>query len=153
MSNDKITVTFVVNRDIWEIAKYKLPCTRSKYLEDCLRRAIYSKNEIQQLEKEIESEKAIIIAKEEKLKRLKEFTQENSSNIDSINEAMKTVFKIVFAHDSISKAQIIHIARSNFIEPDVLTEHIKKQDIKITEYTSDEKETTVKKSKSIYDSR
>lgn len=150
MAKNKITVTFTVDKDIWEVSKYRLPCSRSKYLEDCLRRAIYSDNEIEKLEKEIASERSELIAKEEKLQKLKEFRANNSSNEKAIKKAMVTVYNIVGSHDSISKAQIIHIAKSNFLEPDVLTDVIKKADIRITEYTADEKETTVKKSKSIY---
>ena len=153
MGNNKITVTFTVDKDIWKISKYKLPCSRSKYLEDCLRRAIYSDNEIDRLEKEIASEEAEIMAKKEKLQKLKEFRTANSSNEKSIKKAMITVHNITSYHNSISTAQIIHIAESNFLNPDVLTDVIKKEGIKITEYTQEEKETTVKKSKTIYNSR
>ena len=84
---------------------------------------------------------------------MKEFRKANSSNEKSINKAMITVHNIVNAHDSISEAQIIYISESNFLNPEVLAEVVKKEGIKITEYTAEEKETTVKKSKSIYDSR
>ena len=153
MAKNRITVAFTVDKDIWQVAKYKLPCSRSKYLEDCLRRAIYSENEIETLEKEIAKEKADIVAKEEKLQKLKEFRTANSSNEESIRKAMITVYNIVNAHDSVSEAQIIHIAEGNFLNPDVLTDVIKKEGIRITKFTAEEKETTVKKSKSIYDSR
>ena len=153
MAKNKITVTFTVDKDIWQIAKYKLPCNRSKYLEDCLRKAIYSENEIDVLEKEIAKEKSDLIAKEEKLQKLKEFRKANSSNEESIKKAMKTVLKIVLNNDSISEAQIVHISESNFIEPEVLIEIIKKEGIKITKYTAEELDTSYKKSKAIYDSR
>ena len=151
MAKKRISVTFKVDKDIWEVAKYRLPCSRSKYLEDCLRRAIYSDNEIEKLEKEISKEKAELIAKEEKLQKLKEFRANNSSNEKAIKKAMITVYNIVGSHDSISKAQIIHIAKSNFLEPDILADVIKKEGIKITEYTAEENVTTVRKSKTIYD--
>ena len=150
MAKSKITVTFTVDKDIWEVAKYKLPCSRSRYLESCLIKAVYSENEIDVLEKEIAKDKEELIAKEEKLKKLKEFTAANSSNEESIKKAMITVHNITSAHDSISEAQIIHISKSNFINPEVLTEIIKKEGIKITEFTAEEKETTVKKSKTIF---
>ena len=150
MASNKITVTFTVDKDIWEVAKYKLPCSRSRYLESCLIKAVYSENEIDILEKQIAKEKKELIAKEEKLKKLKEFTEANSSNEQAINKAMITVHNIVNAHDSISEAQIIHIAKSNFLNPEVLTEIIKKEGIKITEFTAEETETSVKKSKTIF---
>ena len=153
MAKNKITVTFTVDKDIWQIAKYKLPCNRSKYLESCLRKAIYSENEIETLEKEIAKEKSDLIAKEEKLQKLKEFRTANSSNEESIKTAMKTVLKIVLNNDSISEAQIVHISESNFIEPEVLIDVIKKEGIKITKYTPEEIDTSYKKSKAIYDSR
>ena len=150
MAKNKITVAFTVDKDIWEIAKYRLPCSRSRYLESCLIKAIYSDNEIDLLEKQIAKEKKELIAKEEKLKKLKEFREANSSNEQAINKAMITVHNIVNAHDSISEAQIIHIAKSNFLNHEVLTNVIEKEEIKITEYTAEEKETTVKKSKTIF---
>ena len=153
MAKNKITVAFTVDKDIWEIAKYRLPCSRSRYLESCLIKAIYSDNEIDLLEKQIAKEKKELIAKEEKLKKLKEFREANSSNEQTINKAMITVHNIVNAHDSISEAQIIHISKSNFLNPEVLTDIIKKEGIRITEYTIEEKETTVKKSKTIYNTR
>ena len=150
MANNKITVTFTVDKDIWEVSKYRLPCSRSKYLEGCLIKAIYSDNEIDILEKQIAEDKKELIAKEEKLKKLKEFTEANSSNEQAIKKAMITVHNIVSNRDSISKAQIIHISKSNFLNPDVLTEIIKKEGISITEFTIEEEQTTVKKSKTIF---
>ena len=153
MAINKINVTITIDKDIWQIAKYKLPCNRSKYIEGCLRKAIYSENEIDTLEKEIEKEKADLLAKEEKLQKLKEFRTANSSNEEAIKKAMKTVFKIVLANDSISEAQVVHISKSNFIEPEVLTDVIKKEGIKITKYTPEEIDGSYKKSKADYNSR
>ena len=150
MGKRRITASFTVDEDLWRIAKYKLPDGRSQFLENCLREAIYSENEIETLEKEIALEEKDLIARKEKLKELKDFREANSSNEESIRNAMIIVYNIANAHDSISEAEIIHIAESNFIKPKVLTDYVKKAGIKITKFRAEEKETSVRKSKTIF---
>lgn len=150
MSKNKVTVSITVDKDIWEIAKYKLPCNRSRYLESCLIKAVYSDNEIDVLEKEIVNEEKELLAKKEKLNKLKEFREANSSNKDKIDKAMNIVYSIVNKHKCISEAQIIHISNSNFLNTEVLTDIIKNKGIKITKFTAEEKEINIKKSKSIF---
>ena len=150
MAKRRITATFTVDEDLWKISKYKLPEGRSKFLENCLRKVVYSENEIETLQKEIALEEKDLIAKKEKLEELENFREANSSNEESIKRAMIIVYNIVNAHDSISEAEIIYIAEGNFIKPEVLTEVIKKEGIKITKFRAEEKETTVKKSKTIF---
>ena len=150
MAKRRITATFTVDPDLWLISKYKLPEGRSKFLENCLRKVVYSENEIDTLRKEIALEEKDLIAKKEKLEELEKFTEANSSNEEAIKSAMKIVYNIVNAHDSISESEIIFIATGNYLKPEVLTDIIKKEGIEITKFRAEEKETTVKKSKTIF---
>lgn len=150
MGKRKITASITVDEDLWRIAKYEFPEGRSTFIENCLRKAIYSENKIDNLKTEIALEEKDLVAKKVKLEELERFREANSSNEKSIRIAMKTVYNIVNAHDSISKSEIIHIAEGNLLKPEVLTEVIKKEGIKITKFRAEEKVTTVKKSKSIY---
>lgn len=133
------TVTITIDSDLWRIAGVLLPCSRSKFIENQLREYINSKNEIEELEREVEREKQSIKAKEEKIKHLKEIRDLNNKNKEVIFKAMETVRNIVFEHDAISKSQIEFIASKNTISADVLTAEIKKENIKISEYTTDYK--------------
>lgn len=133
------TVTITIDEDLWTIAGVLLPCSRSKYIETQLRQYINSINEIEQLEREVEKEKQSIRAKEEKIKHLKEIREINNKNKEVIFKAMETVRNIVFNNNAISKTQIEYIASNNTIDTDILIAEIKKENIKITEYTQDYK--------------
>lgn len=133
------TVTITIDEDLWRISGALLPCSRSKFIENQLREYINSNNEIEQLEKEVEKEKQQIQAKEEKIRHLKEIRELNNHNKEVIFKAMNTVRDIVFNIGAISKSQIEFIASNNTIDSDVLTAEIKKEGIKITEFTQDYK--------------
>ena len=138
------TVTITIDSDLWELASILLPCSRSAFIERMLRQYINSVNEIEQLELEIKQEEEATQVKREKLKELKRVRELNNKNEELISNAMRTVFNIVVKHGSISKKQIIDIANINLIETEVLEERIKKENIKISSYTSDFKEETIK---------
>ena len=133
------TVTITIDEDLWKISGFFLPCSRSKFIENQLREYINSKNEIEQLEKEVEKEKQQIQAKEEKIRHLKEIRELNNRNEEVIFKAMETVRKIAFNNGAISKKQINDVASINMIDNDILTAKIKKENIKITEFTQDYK--------------
>ena len=145
MSNNKITATFTIDKDIWQLAKVLLPCGRSQFIERQIVQYINSIDDIEQLEKEIKEEKQALAIKEHKLQELKNIREKNTQNKDKINKAMETVFKIVLNHGEISETQIKDIANINFIDELILKDNIKKQGFKITKYTNEEHETTIKK--------
>lgn len=131
------TVTITVDEDLWRIAGALLPCSRSKFLETQLRTYLNSIDDIEKLEKELKEEKQAIKVKEEKIKQLREMRELNNENKEIIFKAMETVRSIVFEHNAVSKTQIKFIASSNGLDEDVLTGEIKKENIKIAEYTQD----------------
>lgn len=133
------TVTITIDEDLWRIAGVLLPCSRSKFVENQLRQYINSNNEIERLEEEVKKEKQAIQAKEEKIQHLKEIRELNNKNKEVIFKAMETVRKIAFNNGGISKKQINDVAAINTIDKDILTGEIKKENIKITEYTQDYK--------------
>ena len=147
MSNNKITATFTIDKDIWDLAKVLLPCNRSKFIERAIVQYINSIDDIEQLEKEIKEERQALAIKEQKLQELKDIKERNTKNKEKINKAMETVFKIVLEHDEISETQIKDIANINLIDEVILKEKVKKQGFRITKYTKEEHETTVKKLK------
>lgn len=145
MKSNKITVAITIDKDIWELSKVLLPCNRSKFIERSLVQYINSIDDIEQLEKEIKQDKQSLAIKEHKLQELKNIREKNTQNKDKINKAMETVFKIVLNNDEISETQIRDIANINFIDETILKEKVIKQGFKITKYTKEEHETTVRK--------
>lgn len=145
MKSNKINVTIRIDKDIWELAKIMLPCSRNAFIEKQLRSYINSVDEIKQLEKEIEENKQEIALKQEKLNHLKEVREKNNRNKERIYKALETVFNIVREHGEISENQINYISNHNNISREILTTEIKKLNFKITKYTKEEKETTIRK--------
>ena len=145
MKGNKITATFTIDRDIWELAKVLLPCSRSNFIEKSIVNYINSIDDIETLQKEIKEEKQRIAIKEQKLEELIKVREKNTNNKEKIGKAMETVFKIVFNNGEISQTQIKDIAKINLINDSVLYAEIEKQGFKITKYTQQERETTVNK--------
>lgn len=140
MKGNKINVTIRIDKDLWELAKMVLPCSRNAFIERQLTSYLHSIDEISELEKEITQDRQELQAKEEKLEHLKEIRALNDKNEDKIKDAMMTVFKIISEHDEISESQITNIAGINSISRDVLLREIKKHNFKISKYTQDERE-------------
>lgn len=144
MKSNKINVTIRIDKDIWELAKIMLPCSRNAFIEKQLKNYVDSIDEIKQLEQEIEEANQSLAIKQEKLNHLKEIRERNNRNKETINKAMETVFNIVQEHGEISESQITYIANHNNINRSVLVGEIKKFKFKISKYTKEEKETTIK---------
>ena len=147
MSSNKITVAITIDKDIWTLADVLLPCNRSKFIEKSIVNYINSIDDIDELEKEMREEEQKLAIKKHKLQEMKKVRDENTKNEDKINKAMETAFKIILAHGEISEGQIKNIAHLNMIDSSVLRDRIDKQGFKITKYTKEERETTVKKLK------
>lgn len=144
MKSNKINVTIRIDKDIWELAKIMLPCSRNAFIEKQLKNYVDSIDEIKQLEQEIEEANQSLAIKQEKLNHLKEIRERNNRNKETINKAMETVFNIVQEHGEISESQITYIANHNNINRSILVGEIKKFKFKISKYTKEEKETTIK---------
>lgn len=138
------TVTITIDSDLWELSSIMLPCSRSSFIERQLRNYINSSNEIEELKEQIKKEKEATKIKEEKLEELIRIRELNNKNEKLIAKAMETVHNIVLKHKFISKQQILNIANINLIEANVLEDIIKKEGIKISFYTEDFTEKTIK---------
>lgn len=144
MKSNKINVTIRIDKDIWELAKIMLPCSRNAFIEKQLKNYVDSIDEIKQLEQEIEEANQSLAIKQEKLNHLKEIRERNNRNKETINKAMETVFNIVQEHGEISESQITYIANHNNINRSVLVGEIKKFKFKISKYTKEEKKPLLK---------
>lgn len=144
MKSNRINATFTIDKDVWQLARVLLPCDRSKFIERAIINYINSIDDIAQLEKEIEDDRQALAIKEHKLAEMKRVRDENTRNKEKINNAMQTAFKIVLNHGEISEGQIRDIAHINLIDDVFLREQIVKQGFKITKFTKEEHETTLK---------
>lgn len=147
MSSNRITVAITIDKDIWTLADVLLPCNRSRFIEKAIIDYINSIDDVEELEREIKEDENKLAIKRRKLSEMKKVRDENTKNEAKINKAMETAFKIVLAHDEISEGQIRNIAHLNMIDTSVLRDRIERQGFKITKFTKEEHETTVKKLK------
>lgn len=141
MKREKVNATIRIDKEIWELSKILLPCSRNAFIEKQLIRYINSLDDIEELEREINEDKANLQAKEEKLNDLIQMREFNNKNKEIIDKAMGVVFDIIKEHGEVSKTQINFIAHNNHISEDVLTSEIKKRNLKISPYTKETGET------------
>ena len=144
MKSNRINATFTIDKDVWDLAKVLLPCDRSKFIERSIVTYINSLDDIAQLEREIEDDEQALAIKRHKLDEMKKVRDKNTRNKEKINKAMQTAFKIVLNHGAISEGQIKDIANINFIDETFLRKQIVEQGFKITKYTQEERETSLK---------
>jgi len=141
MKREKVNATIRIDKEIWELSKILLPCSRNAFIEKQLIRYINSLDDIEELEREINEDKANLQAKEEKLNDLRQMREFNNKNKEIIDKAMSVVFDIIKEHGEVSKTQITFIANNNHISEDVLTSEVKKRNLKISPYTKKTEET------------
>lgn len=141
MKREKVNATIRIDKEIWELSKILLPCSRNAFIEKQLIRYINSLDDIEELEREINEDKANLQAKEEKLNDLRQMREFNNKNKEIIDKAMSVVFDIIDKHGEVSKTQITFIAGHNHISEDVLTSEVKKRNLKISPYTKKTEET------------
>ena len=141
MKREKVNATIRIDKEIWELSKILLPCSRNAFIEKQLIRYINSLDDIEELEREINEDKANLQAKEEKLNDLRQMREFNNKNREIIDKAMRVVFDIIGEHGEVSKTQITYIANNNHISEDVLTSEVKKRNLKISPYTKKTEET------------
>lgn len=141
------THSFTCDNDVWELAGILLGNKRSKFIENQLKEYINAHNDIDELRKEIEDDEQSLNAKKQKLADLQEIQKRNSQNKEKMNQAMETVHRIVNNphNDGISEQQIRNVAAANEIDKKELRKIIKKEDIKITKFTADVNESSMKK--------
>jgi len=144
MKGDKITVSLRIDKNLWELAKMVLPCSRNAFIERQLRTYLNSIDEIKELENEIEQDTQDLQAKKERLEHLIEIRKRNDANVELMTEAMTTVFNIVHSNGEISHEQIDFIAGSKKMTREALIKEIKKNNFKIVKYTKGEKESRLK---------
>lgn len=147
MKSNRINATFTIDKGVWELAKVLLPCDRSKFIERAIVNYINSIDDIDQLKREIEDDEQALAIKKHKLSEMERVRDENTKNAEKISNAMQTAFKIVLNHGAISESQIKDIANINLIDDRFLRKKIVEQGFKITKYTQEEHETTLKKVK------
>ena len=123
----KTRTTISIDKEIWDLLKLKLPCSRSQFFENKAREYIFTSASIEELRKEISQMQVELNSKKAYLKEQEKLQKVNDNNINLINNALVTVRKIHSNQkEIIGLNQIYNVARINGLSPEKLEKEIKK---------------------------
>ena len=124
---NKIRATISIDKEIWDLLKLKLPCSRSQFFEDKAREYIFTNPSLDKLREEISQMEMDLRSKKAYLKEQQELQEANDKNINLINKALATVRKIHSNQkELIGLNQIYNVARMNGLTPDKLEKEVRK---------------------------
>ncbi len=124
---NKIRATISIDKEIWDLLKLKLPCSRSQFFEDKAREYIFTNPSLDKLREEISQMEMDLRSKKAYLKEQQELQEANDKNINLINKALATVRKIHSNQkELIGLNQIYNVARMNGLTPEKLEKEVKK---------------------------
>ena len=124
---NKIRATISIDKEIWDLLKLKLPCSRSQFFEDKAREYIFTNPSLDKLREEISQMEMDLRSKKAYLKEQQELQEANDNNINLINKALATVRKIhLNQKELIGLNQIYNVARMNGLTPEKLEKEVKK---------------------------
>ena len=132
MRNKKrINTTF--DNELWELLQLQFGSRRVEILEELARARLFGEKSIEDLEREIEHDKAEIRAKEEMLEEMKRVRAMNDNNKALIQKAMGTIRRIIENQGNIiGLNQINDVSRINGLSCNILQKETKKiEDIQI----------------------
>lgn len=132
MRNKKrINTTF--DNELWDLLFLEFGSRRVEILEEMARARLFGETSIEDLENEIEYDKAQLKIKEERLEELKRVRDMNDSNQRLINKAMATIRKLLYNQGQvIGLNQISNVSKINGLSFNVLKKETQKlEDIQI----------------------
>lgn len=131
-SKKKVTIT--IDPIIWEVAKEKLPCGRSEFIEDQLRKGIgFADDKETKLRKEIGKRQEEINVLESQLCKIREEKLKKTETRKDLTQITSTLERIKEKSGVIGKNQIRNLSKHQDIEYGVLVDLCNNIDLKIVE--------------------
>lgn len=127
----RINTTF--DNELWDLLLLQYGSRRVEILEDLARARLFGEKSIEDLEMEIEHDKAELKAKEKMLEEMKRVRDMNDNNKALIQKAMATIRRIIENQGNIiGLNQINNVSRINGLSCSILQKETKKiKDIQI----------------------
>lgn len=129
---NKVRRNIYIDKDVWELLEYKLPCSRSSFFEKKAREYLNLNNEVEELERELKEHQSIIKDIESELDKLKKLRENNNKNESLIEQAMITIRRAYTKQGYVESATVMGVANINGLSFDILIKECKKQGIKVT---------------------
>ncbi len=128
------TITFVCNKDLWERAKYELPMSRSKFIENQLRAYLDGElDSTQILTEKINKKQVELELLNQKLDELNKKKERQMKNKHLFDKSMDIVDRIVSIHGKIGISQLRNIAKQQDVPFEEFVKHCNENSVNIVE--------------------
>ena len=130
----KVRKNIYIDKDVWDLLEYKLPCSRSSFFEKKAREYLNLNNELEELKRELKEHQAIIKDMESEIERLERLRELNNKNEKLIEQAMIPINRAFNKMGYVQKSTLIGVANINGLDIDILEKECLKQGIKISKF-------------------
>ena len=130
----KVRKNIYIDKDVWDLLEYKLPCSRSSFFEKKAREYLNLNNELEELKRELKEHQAIIKDMESEIERLERLRELNNKNEKLIEQAMIPINRAFNKMGYVQKSTLIGVANINGLDIHILEKECLKQGIKISKF-------------------
>ena len=131
---NKVRKNIYIDKDVWDLLEYKLPCSRSSFFEKKAREYLNLNNELEELKRELKEHQSIIKDMESEIERLEKLRESNNKNEKLIEQAMIPINRAFNKMGYVQKSTVIGVANINGLDIDILEKECLKQGIKISKF-------------------
>lgn len=128
---NKVRKNIYIDKDVWDLLEYKLPCSRSSFFEKKAREYLNLNNELEELKRELKEHQSIIKDMESEIERLEKLKEMNNKNETLISEAMLPLNRAFNKLGYVENSTVIRVANMKGLDVYILEKECKKQGIKI----------------------
>lgn len=129
---NKVRRNIYIDKDVWDLLEYKLPCSRSSFFERKAREYLNLNNELEELKRELKEHQSIVKDMESEIERLEKLRELNNQNENLIEQAMIPIRRAFLRLGYVEESTVIGVANINGLSFDILEKECKKQGIKIS---------------------
>lgn len=131
---NKVRKNIYIDKDVWDLLEYKLPCSRSSFFEKKAREYLNLNNELEELKRELKEHQSIIKDMESEIERLEKLRESNNKNEKLIEQAMIPINRAFNKMGYVQKSTVIGVANINGLDIGILEKECLKQGIKISKF-------------------
>lgn len=140
MTNKK-KVNITIDEDIWELAKTKLPTSRSQFIENQIRLALQNESDEAKLIKEISQLQDEINVKQARLCQLREQKRQQNTNTKDNIKIKEILTRFHKARGFVAENQLRQLSKTQDIDYDIIYNLAVSMNIPIRTYYEPEHET------------
>ena len=122
---NKVRKNIYIDKDVWDLLEYKLPCSRSSFFEKKAREYLNLNNELEELKRELKEHQSIIKDMESEIERLEKLKEMNNKNETLISEAMLPLNRAFNKQGYVENSTVIRVANMKGLDVDILEKSFK----------------------------